>query len=66
MKATLKTPEGRLEVSFSEGDSLIAILLENGLHPDSLVVFLDGVCVPEDSLMVDSAEYEVVIVASGG
>ena len=66
MKAFFTSPDGKVEVEFTTGETILQCMLKNGYHPDSIVIFKDGQCIPEDTQLEDSVEYKLVMVASGG
>ena len=66
MKVTLEVDDCRLDCSVNDGAILLDTLLENRIHPDTVIVLKDGRPVPEDMKVEDGDVFTVVKVASGG
>ncbi len=66
MKAYLVQDGRERPMDFNKGDTLLERLMENGYHPDSLIVMKENEVVPVDDVLCDGARYSLIEVASGG
>ena len=68
MEATVRHREwdSPRKVKVADGATVQALLDEGGFLAHAVLVMKDGTPVPENMPVEDGAEYEVIVVASGG
>ena len=64
-RVQLKRESKDIEYEFGEGEKLSDMLLSIGLIPDTVIVFRDGIPVPEDEL-IEEGGYVIAETASRG
>ncbi|MBP2133612.1 hypothetical protein J2128_001566 [Methanomicrobium sp. W14] len=62
---SLKREKKRVEENFDDGELISGLLLKNNILPDTVLIFKEGVPVPEDET-AEETEYLIVTTSSRG
>lgn len=66
MQITVKLSDSHQTIDLEDGSDSFNLLKHMGLYPDAVLLFRDGIVLPEDEKISDGDCIEIMKIASGG